>query len=72
MHPSPVAPNPAMTVMTVTVSGDTAHLIRIRATLTPGPPYGAITGLHPDTADTTRDRVYAAIHFPVKSACRDL
>ena len=62
MHTPAVDPSPATTVTTVTVSGDTAHLIRIRATLTAGPPYGAITGLHPDTADTTRDRVYAAMH----------
>ncbi|MEV4515630.1 hypothetical protein AB0K00_42580 [Dactylosporangium sp. NPDC049525] len=62
-------PRAAATVTTVTVSDDTTHLIRIRATVNGAGPAGTITGLHPDTAGTTRDRLYAAIHFPVKSAC---
>ncbi|GAA1563238.1 YifB family Mg chelatase-like AAA ATPase [Dactylosporangium maewongense] len=62
MTDSTTGRSPAVTVSTVTVAGDSTHLVDIHATLTSSGPAGTITGLHPDTAGTTRDRLYAAIH----------
>jgi hypothetical protein len=58
-------------VPAVAYTGVNAHMIRIRASIDDTQPAITITGLPIDSVTHTRDRIYAAIIFPVKSACRD-
>jgi hypothetical protein len=53
----------------IALTGIEGHVIRIDAGIADGPARLVTAGLPDATARTTRDRVRAAIIFPVKSSC---